>query len=183
MSDSESDLEVASDDDDLDDFQPFALPDFGDDVPFIDDVLALPLPFHDQLIIGHPDGEHLVEPIPIHAIPFAAIPDEDWPFVDDLDDDVDVPVIEVERLDDDLRNGEVYDPAILELAYPVVFVIDISSDIDLESNAESLDLVTSSALFAVRLRAYPTADGDDAMSVAPSCPVHVPTPPPSPPVH
>ncbi|MFS7912111.1 hypothetical protein Hanom_Chr02g00126011 [Helianthus anomalus] len=67
-SDPESDLEMESDDDDLADFQPFALPDFGDDVPFIDDVLALPLPFHDQLIIEHPDGEHLVEPIPIHAM-------------------------------------------------------------------------------------------------------------------
>ncbi|MFS7946905.1 hypothetical protein Hanom_Chr06g00541861 [Helianthus anomalus] len=59
-SDSETGPEMMSDDDDLDDFQPFALPDFGDDVPFNDDVVALPLPIHDQLIIGHPDGEHLV---------------------------------------------------------------------------------------------------------------------------
>ncbi|KAJ0592169.1 hypothetical protein HanHA300_Chr03g0081721 [Helianthus annuus] len=115
-SDSESDPEMMSDDDDLDDFQPFALPDFGDDVPFVDDVLALPLPLHDQLIIGYPDGEHLVELIPIHVIPLAAIPAEDWPFVVNLDDDVDVPVIEVEHPDDDLGDGEVFDIAILDVA-------------------------------------------------------------------
>ncbi|MFS7950265.1 hypothetical protein Hanom_Chr07g00581261 [Helianthus anomalus] len=115
-SDSESDPEMMSDDDDLDDFQPFALPDFGDDDPFVDDVLALPLPHHDQLIIGHPDGEHLVEPIPIYAIPLVAIPVEDWPFVVHLDDDVDVPVIEVEHPDDDLGDGEVFDIAILDVA-------------------------------------------------------------------
>ncbi|MFS8007084.1 hypothetical protein Hanom_Chr14g01256801 [Helianthus anomalus] len=55
--------------DDDDDFQPFALPDFGVDIPFINDVLAFPLMIHDQLIIGHPDGEHLVELVPINAIP------------------------------------------------------------------------------------------------------------------
>ncbi|KAF5798012.1 hypothetical protein HanXRQr2_Chr07g0287691 [Helianthus annuus] len=37
-SDTESDPEILSEDDD--DFQPFALPDFGDDIPFVDDVLA-----------------------------------------------------------------------------------------------------------------------------------------------
>ncbi|MFS7962711.1 hypothetical protein Hanom_Chr08g00729791 [Helianthus anomalus] len=77
MSDSESNPEMMSDDDDLDDFQPFALPDFGDDVPFVDDILALPLPIHDQLIIAHPDGERIVEPIPIYVIPLAVIPTED----------------------------------------------------------------------------------------------------------
>ncbi|MFS7905553.1 hypothetical protein Hanom_Chr01g00049041 [Helianthus anomalus] len=40
-----------------------------------DDVL--PLPIHDQLSIGHPDGEHVVEPIPIHAIPLGGIPTKD----------------------------------------------------------------------------------------------------------
>ncbi|KAJ0502430.1 hypothetical protein HanHA300_Chr11g0412781 [Helianthus annuus] len=136
-----------SDDDDLDDFQPFALPNFGDDIPFVDDVLAFPLPIHDQLIIGHPDCEHIVEPIPIHAVPLAAIPAEDWPFVVDLDNDIDVPVIEVDHTDDDLGNVE---------------------------------SVTSSALLAARLGAYPTDDDDDVVSVAPSSPVHVPTPPHTP---
>ncbi|MFS7936568.1 hypothetical protein Hanom_Chr05g00417091 [Helianthus anomalus] len=77
-----------SDDDDLDDFQPFSFPDFGDDIPF----------------------------------------------VDDLDDEVNVPVIEVEHYDDDLGDGEVFDIVILDVASPVVFVIDISSDIDDESD-------------------------------------------------
>ncbi|MFS7932257.1 hypothetical protein Hanom_Chr04g00365721 [Helianthus anomalus] len=56
--DTESDPEMLSDNDD--DFHPFALPDFGDDVPILDDILAFPLPIHGQLIIGNPDGEHLV---------------------------------------------------------------------------------------------------------------------------
>ncbi|KAJ0616468.1 hypothetical protein HanRHA438_Chr02g0089351 [Helianthus annuus] len=145
-SDSESDPELMSDEEDLNDFQPFTLPDFGD-VPFNDDVLALPLPIHDQLIIGHPDGEHVVEPIPIHVIPLAAIPAEDWPFVVDLDDDdVDVPVFEVDHPDDDIGDGEVFDIAILDVASPVVSVIDISFDSDLDSDADSFESVTSSAL-------------------------------------
>ncbi|MFS8034390.1 hypothetical protein Hanom_Chr17g01580611 [Helianthus anomalus] len=45
-SDSENNLEVASDDDDLVDFQPFASPDSEDNVPIIDDFLALPPPLH-----------------------------------------------------------------------------------------------------------------------------------------
>ncbi|KAJ0805250.1 hypothetical protein HanPI659440_Chr02g0047631 [Helianthus annuus] len=179
--DSETDPELMSDDNDLDDFQPFALPDFGDDIPFVDDVLAFPLPIHDQLIIGHTDGEHLVEPIPIHAVPLAAIPDEDWPFVVDLDDDIDVPVIKVDHLGDDLGDGEVFDIAILDVASPVISVIDISSDSDPDSNADSFEFVTSSALLAAGLGAYPTNDDDDAMSVAPSSPIHIPTPTDTPP--
>ncbi|KAJ0786210.1 hypothetical protein HanOQP8_Chr02g0052661 [Helianthus annuus] len=179
-SDAETDLELMSDDEDLDDFQPFALPDFGDDIPFVDDVLAFPLPIHDQLIIGHPDGEHLVEPIPIHAVPLAAIPDEDWPFVVHLDNDIDVPVIEVDHLGNDLGDGEVFDITILDVASPVVSVIDISSDSDPDSDAESFEYVTSSALLTAGLGAYPT-DDDDAMSVAPFSPVHIPTPTDTPP--
>ncbi|KAL9993166.1 hypothetical protein Hdeb2414_s0021g00575721 [Helianthus debilis subsp. tardiflorus] len=173
-SDSETDPELMFDDDNPADFQPFALPDFGDDNPFVDDVLAFPLPIHDQLIIGHPDGEHIVEPIPIHVVPLAAIPAQDWPFVVDLNDDIYVPVIEVDHIDDDLGDGEVCDIAILDVESPVVSVIDISSDSDPDSVADSFESVIFSALLATRLRAYPT-DDDDAMSVAPSSPVHVPT--------
>ncbi|MFS8032814.1 hypothetical protein Hanom_Chr17g01562081 [Helianthus anomalus] len=114
LSDKHDPMAIVSDD------EPFALPDFGDDAPFIDDVLALPLPLHDQLIIGHPDDEHLVEPIPIHVIPLAAIPAEDWSIIVDLDDDVDVPVIKEEHPDHDLGDGEVFDIAILDVASPVV---------------------------------------------------------------
>ncbi|KAJ0435296.1 hypothetical protein HanIR_Chr17g0891781 [Helianthus annuus] len=179
ISDSETDPELMSDDDDPDDFQPFALLDFGDDIPFVDDVLALPLPIHDQLIIGHPDGEHIIEPIPILAIPLTAIPAEDWPFVV-LDEDIDVPVIEVDHIDDDLGDGEVYDISILDVASPVVSVIDISSDSDPDSVADSFEFVTCSALLAARLGAYPTDDDDDAMSIPPSSPIRVPTPPHTP---
>ncbi|MFS7919723.1 hypothetical protein Hanom_Chr03g00216031 [Helianthus anomalus] len=162
--------------------------DFGDDIPFVDDVLAFPLPIHDQLINGHPDGEHLVEPILIHAATLAIIPAEDWPFVVDLDYDIDVPVIEVDHLDDDLGDGEVFDIAILGVASPVVSAIDISSDSDHDSDADSFEYVTSSALLAAGLGAYPTDDDDDddAMSVAPASPIHVPTPtntPPHTPTH
>ncbi|KAJ0614962.1 hypothetical protein HanIR_Chr02g0068511 [Helianthus annuus] len=167
ISNSESDPEMMSDDDDPGDFQPFALLDFGDDILFIDDVLALPLPIHDQLIIGHPDGEHIVEPIPIHAIPLATIPAEDWPFVVNLDDDVDVPVFEVDYPDDDLSDGKVFDIAIIDVASPFVSVIDISSDSDPDSDTDSFVSVTSSALRAASLEAYPT-DDDDAISVAPT---------------
>ncbi|KAM0038052.1 hypothetical protein Hdeb2414_s0013g00410361 [Helianthus debilis subsp. tardiflorus] len=178
--DTESDLEMMSDDDGLDDFQPFALLDFGDDLPFVDDVLALPLPIHDQLIIAHPDGEHIIEPIPIHAIPLAAIPAEDWPFIVDLDDDVEVPVFEVDHSDDDLGDGEVFDIAILDVASPVVSVIDISFDSDPDSDADSLESVTSSALRAAGLEAYPAND-DDAMLAALATPTLVSTPTDTPP--
>ncbi|KAJ0614919.1 hypothetical protein HanIR_Chr02g0067961 [Helianthus annuus] len=175
LSDEHDPMAIVSDD------EPFALPDFGDDAPFADDVLALPLPLHDQLIIGHPDGEHVVEPIPIHVIPLAAILAEDWPFVVDLDDDVDVFVIEVEHFDDDLSDGEVYDIAILDVASPVVSVIDISSDSDPKSDADSFESVTSSALLAARLEAYPAADDDDTVLVAPATPIRAPTPAGTPP--
>ncbi|MFS7968210.1 hypothetical protein Hanom_Chr09g00794801 [Helianthus anomalus] len=147
-SDTKSDPEMLSDDDD--DFQAFALPDFRDDIPFLDDVLAFPLPIHDQLIIRHPDGEHLVESIPIDVILLAAIPAEDWPFAVDLDEDPDFP--EGDHPDDDQ---------------------------DTDSVADSFESVTSSALLAAGVRAYPTNDDDDAMSVAPSSPVRVPTHPPA----
>ncbi|KAJ0752152.1 hypothetical protein HanPI659440_Chr09g0321091 [Helianthus annuus] len=174
--DSETDPELMSDDDDPDEFQPFALPNFGDDIPFVDDILTFPLPIHDQIIIGHPDGEHLVEPIPIDVVLLAAIPAEDWPFVV-LDEDFDVPVIEVDHIDDDLGDGEVYNIIILDVASPVVSVVDISSDSDPDSVADSFKSVTSSALLATGARAYPTENDEDAMSVAPSSPINVPTPP------
>ncbi|KAJ0922579.1 hypothetical protein HanPSC8_Chr05g0205531 [Helianthus annuus] len=174
-SDSDPDPDLMSDDKDLDDFQPFALLDFGDDVPLEDDVLALPLPIHDQLIIGHPDGEHIVEPVPIHAISLAAILAEDWPFIIDLDVDADeIPVFHVDHPVKDLGDGEVFDVAILEVTSPVVSVVDISSDSYLDSDTDSRESVTSSVLWAVGLEAYP-AD-DDAMSAAPTTPSLASTP-------
>ncbi|MFS8034583.1 hypothetical protein Hanom_Chr17g01582871 [Helianthus anomalus] len=78
----------------------------------------------------------------------------------------------------DPEDGDVYDLAILELASPIVSFNDISSDSDLDSDTDSRDSVTSSALLAAGLRAYPTDDDDDDMSVVPSSPVHISTPPP-----
>ncbi|KAF5789868.1 hypothetical protein HanXRQr2_Chr09g0376291 [Helianthus annuus] len=180
-SDSKSDPEMMPDDEDLDEFQPFALPDFGDDdIPLEDDVLALPLPIHNQLIIAHPDGEHVVEPILIHAIPLAAIPVEDWPFIVDLDDDVEVLVFQVDHPIEDLGDGEVFEIAILDVTSPVVSVINISSDSDPDSDANSWESVTSSSLKAAGLEAYPT-DDDDAMSAAPAKPTLVSTPTDTPP--
>ncbi|KAF5759358.1 hypothetical protein HanXRQr2_Chr16g0740291 [Helianthus annuus] len=179
-SDTESDPEMISYDDD--DFKPFALPDFGDDVPFADgipadDIFALPILIHDHLIIGHPDGEHLVAPIPIDVVPLAAVPPEDWPFDDLLDDDFDIFAGDHPACEQ--GDGEVDDVIVLDVPSLMVSVIYISSDSSIHSVADSFESVTSSALQAARLRLYATYD-DDAMSVAPSSPVRAPTPPPVP---
>ncbi|KAJ0722095.1 hypothetical protein HanRHA438_Chr08g0345801 [Helianthus annuus] len=73
-SDTDSDPKMLSEDDD--DFQPFALPDFGDDVPIADgipveDLFDFSAPIHDHPIIGHPDGEHIVAPI-LDVVPLVA---------------------------------------------------------------------------------------------------------------
>ncbi|MFS7952883.1 hypothetical protein Hanom_Chr07g00612131 [Helianthus anomalus] len=164
-SDPEKDLDFMLDDNDLDDFQPFALPDRADDdVPLVDDVLALPPQHHDQIITRHPEGEHIVEIIPFPPFLLTAIPYEDWPFC--------------HHPDEDLDDGEVFDVTILEVASPIVSVVDISSD----SDSDSRESVTSSTLRAVGLEAYPT---DDASSVGPATPTppppSSPTPPASPP--
>ncbi|MFS7904889.1 hypothetical protein Hanom_Chr01g00041331 [Helianthus anomalus] len=92
ISDTESDPEMMSDDDD--DFQPFALPDFGDDVPHADgipgeDPFLIPIPVQGHLILGHPDGEHVVAPN-LAPFPLAVFPFEDKPFDDLFDEDVDL---------------------------------------------------------------------------------------------
>ncbi|KAJ0447748.1 hypothetical protein HanRHA438_Chr17g0815811 [Helianthus annuus] len=119
-SDTESDLDMISDNED--DFQPFALPDFGNAVPDADDILindvfALPIPIHDHLIIGHPDGEHLVAPI-LDVVPLVAIPPEDWPFGDLFDDDVDL--FMGDHLAGEQGDGEVDDVIVLDVPPPIV---------------------------------------------------------------
>ncbi|MFS7966883.1 hypothetical protein Hanom_Chr09g00779191 [Helianthus anomalus] len=114
-SDPDEDPDFVSDDDALDEFHPFALPDFTDD---------------------------------------------DIPLEDGVD-----------AIDPDLIDGEVFDVALLEVASPVVSVVDISSDSDSDSHTDSRESVTSSALQAVGLEAY-LAD-DDAISAAPAS--HAPT--------
>ncbi|KAJ0810163.1 hypothetical protein HanPI659440_Chr01g0023581 [Helianthus annuus] len=178
-SDTESDPEILSDDDD--DFQPFALPDFGDDVPFVDgvpvdDIFALPIPIHDHLIIGHPDAEHLVAPI-LDVVPLVAIPPGDWPFDDLFDDDFDI--FADDHPAGKQGDGEVDDYIVLDVPSPVVSVIEISSDSSIHSVAESFESVTSSALQAAGLQLYATdLDDEDTVSTTPSSPVRAPTPPP-----
>ncbi|MFS7940018.1 hypothetical protein Hanom_Chr05g00458721 [Helianthus anomalus] len=81
-----SDSETGSDSD-MDDFQPFAF--LGDIVD--DDVLDVPPLSNDIVIIGHPEGEHVVEIIPLDVLPLAMVP-----FVDlDEDNDDIVPLDDV----------------------------------------------------------------------------------------
>ncbi|MFS7941048.1 hypothetical protein Hanom_Chr05g00471591 [Helianthus anomalus] len=75
-SDSESDPEMMSEDD-------------NDFSRLHEDPFVVPILVHDHLIIGHPDGEHVVAPI-LAPVPLMAIPPEDWPFDDLFDDDFDL---------------------------------------------------------------------------------------------
>ncbi|MFS7997806.1 hypothetical protein Hanom_Chr12g01146241 [Helianthus anomalus] len=148
-SDTESDREMLSDDDD--DFQPFALPDFGDDAPLADgipveDLFDFPAPIHDHLIIGHPDGEHIVAPI-LDPVPLVG-------------------------------DGEVDDVIVLGVPPPVIVVIELSSNTSPDSVSDSFESVTSSALRAAELQLHATdSDDDTAMSVAPLSIARVHTPP------
>ncbi|MFS7893602.1 hypothetical protein Hanom_Chr00s001006g01671281 [Helianthus anomalus] len=86
LSDTHDPMPIVSDD------EPFALPDFGDDILIADgvpveDPFDIHAPVHDHLIIGHPDGEHIVASI-LDAVPLVVIPPKDWPFVDLFGDDV-----------------------------------------------------------------------------------------------
>ncbi|MFS7978436.1 hypothetical protein Hanom_Chr10g00915481 [Helianthus anomalus] len=74
-SDPDEDPDFMSNDDDLDDFQPFALPDFGDDdIPSEDDVLALPLSYMTSLALDTPNVSILLCSYLFPAFPLAAIP-------------------------------------------------------------------------------------------------------------
>ncbi|MFS7913243.1 hypothetical protein Hanom_Chr02g00139531 [Helianthus anomalus] len=67
---------VSSDDEDLDDFQPFALPGFVQDgEPLVDGVLAVGPQLNQFIIIGHPDGAHIVDYIPPDVVSLAAVPE------------------------------------------------------------------------------------------------------------
>ncbi|KAJ0786095.1 hypothetical protein HanOQP8_Chr02g0051261 [Helianthus annuus] len=114
---------VSSDDEDLDDFQPFALPDpVHDGEPVVDDVLAVGPQLNQFVIIGHPDGAHIVDYIPLDVVPLVAVPGD----IVVSDDEDDIPVIHVDHPNDNIDDGEVLDIAILEVSSPVVSVTDIS---------------------------------------------------------
>uniref|UniRef100_A0A251U2A0 Uncharacterized protein n=1 Tax=Helianthus annuus TaxID=4232 RepID=A0A251U2A0_HELAN len=165
-SDTESDPDMLSDDDD---FQPFALPDFGDDLPLADGILdedpfVVPIPVHDHLIIGH---RNIVAPI-LTFVPLVVIPPEDWPFDDLFDDDFD---LFVDGPPDDAHGDGELDEDVVAIPLLEIPVIELSSDSSLHSVSDSFESVTSSALHAVGLRCY-AADSDDdtAMSTAPPPP-------------
>ncbi|KAM0043741.1 hypothetical protein Hdeb2414_s0010g00344811 [Helianthus debilis subsp. tardiflorus] len=179
----ESDPDMLSKDED--DFQPFTLPYFGNDLPIVDsfpdeDPFDIPAPVHDHLIIGHPDSEHIVAPI-LDAVPLVVIPPEDWPFDDLFDDDIDLfvdgPPVDAQG------DGEI-DEDVVAVPPPKIPIVEISSDPSLHSVSASFESVTSSALQAVGLQRYATdSDDDTSMSTAPS-PPHDPEHDPEPdPIH
>ncbi|MFS7935971.1 hypothetical protein Hanom_Chr05g00409851 [Helianthus anomalus] len=132
--------------DDDDDFQPFALPDFGDDAPLADgipveDLFDFPTPIRDHLIISHPNGEHIAAPI-LDPVPL---------MVDDVVVlDVPPPVIPVIELSSDSSLHSVSVP--------------------FESMTSSALRATGLQLHAT------DSDDDTAMSAAPLSPARDPTP-------
>ncbi|XP_022030944.1 SH3 domain-containing protein C23A1.17-like [Helianthus annuus] len=160
---------------DDDDFHPFALPDFGDDIPIAD---------------GFHDGDLLLVPIPA-PFPLAAFPLEDLPLDDMFDDDIDlfiegppedaqdggapvdnnvaIPLAEI-PVDDDVVVPLVEIPVADIIAVPLVEipVVEISSD---HSSPDSFESVSSATLHAWGVQHYPTnTDSDTAMSAAPIFP-------------
>ncbi|MFS8003678.1 hypothetical protein Hanom_Chr13g01216681 [Helianthus anomalus] len=151
---------------------------FGDDLPIADGFLVedpfdIPALLHDHLIIGHPDGEHIVVPI-LDVVPLVVIPPEDWTFDDLFDDDVD---LFVDGPPADAQGDVEIDDEVVAVPPPAIPVVEISSDSNLHSVSDSFESVTSSALRPTGLQLYATDSVDNtAMSVAPS-PSRVPTPP------
>ncbi|XP_022003125.1 proline-rich protein 36-like [Helianthus annuus] len=165
--------DTTSDDDD--DFQPFALLDFGDDIPLAD---------------GFPDGDLLLVPIPA-PFPLVAFPLEDLPLDAMSDDDIDLFIEgppegardDGAPVDDDvvipLAEIPVDDVVVVPLdKIPVTDVIvvslveipvdEISSDC---SGPDSFESVSSTTLHALGLQRYPTdPDSDTTMSAAPVFP-------------
>ncbi|MFS7953195.1 hypothetical protein Hanom_Chr07g00615721 [Helianthus anomalus] len=148
-SDTDSDLEMLSDDDN--DFQPFTLPDFGDDVRIADgihveELFDFPAPILDHLLIGHPAREHIAAPI-LDVVPLVVIPPEDWPFDDLFSDDFDLffdsPPADAQG------DGEVdEDVAILDVPPPDIPVVKLYSDSSLHLVLDSFESVISSTLQA-----------------------------------
>ncbi|MFS7964538.1 hypothetical protein Hanom_Chr08g00751521 [Helianthus anomalus] len=146
-SDTESDPEMMSDDND--DFQPFALPNLGDDTLTTDgipdeDPFAISIPVHDHLIIDHPDGEHVVSPI-LSPVPLVAIPLEGLPSNDLTDVEVD---LLVDGPFDDTHDDERLDEDTVTIPLLEIPVVEISPDTSLHSVPDSFEFVTSSALQA-----------------------------------
>ncbi|XP_035834054.1 SH3 domain-containing protein C23A1.17-like [Helianthus annuus] len=137
-----SDTESSDDDD----FQPFALPDFGDDIPLAD---------------GLPDGGLFLVPIPA-PLPLVAFPLEDLPLDAMSDDDID---LFIEGLPEGAQGDGVPVDDVVVVPLIEIPIIEISSD---HSGPDSFESVSSTTLHALGLQRYPTdSDSDTAMSAAP----------------
>ncbi|KAM0051577.1 hypothetical protein Hdeb2414_s0007g00238161 [Helianthus debilis subsp. tardiflorus] len=149
-SNTESDSEMMSDDDD--DFQPFALPNFGDDLLIAvgiphEDPFVIPIPVHNHLIISHPDGGHIMAPI-LDPVPLLVIPPEDWAFNDLFEDDFD---LFVDGPQNDAQGDGELDEDVVAISLLGIPVIEISSDSSLHSAPDSFESVSSSSLQVVGL--------------------------------
>ncbi|XP_022030714.1 BCL-6 corepressor-like protein 1 [Helianthus annuus] len=153
-SDTDSEPDMIPDDED--DFQPFALPDFGDDLPLADgipdeDPFVIPIPVHDHLIIDHSDSEHVVALI-LAPVPLMVILPEDWPFDDLFDNDF---ALFVDGPPDDAHGDGELNEDVVDIPLLGIPVIEISSDSSLHSVSDSFESVTSSALQPVNAPADP----------------------------
>ncbi|KAJ0484466.1 hypothetical protein HanLR1_Chr14g0513731 [Helianthus annuus] len=157
---------------DEDDFQPFALPDFGDDMPLAD---------------GPFDGDLPLIQIPAPP-PLAAVPVEDLPLDELVDDDIDlfiegppegdqdggapmdndVPPADVPV--DDLVVSVVEVPAVDAVVLPPVEA-PVEEALSDPSGPDSFESVASATLHAQGVQHYSSdTDSDMAMSVAPIVP-------------
>ncbi|XP_021971783.1 proline-rich extensin-like protein EPR1 [Helianthus annuus] len=151
-----------TDSNDDDDFQPFALPDFGDDVQLADGILVGNLPLA-EIPAPVPLAAFPVEDLPLDVVSDDVIdlfvegpPEDDHEGGAPIADDDSIPLVEV----------PVADAAVLP---PVeALAEEILAD---QSGTDSFESVSSSTLHAVGLRRYPTdSDSDTAMSAVPGSP-------------
>ncbi|MFS7935536.1 hypothetical protein Hanom_Chr05g00404671 [Helianthus anomalus] len=111
-------------------------------------------------MIGHLDGEHILDIPPLAIIPH----------VIDLDGDGDkIPLFCIDHIDEDLSDREVFNVAILEVSSSIISIVAITS-------SSSLKSMIFSALRAVGMSVYPS---DEASTIVPVIPTHTPTPTPT----
>ncbi|XP_021991722.1 proline-rich extensin-like protein EPR1 [Helianthus annuus] len=134
---------------DDDDFQPFALPDLGDDVQPADGILA-----------GDPPLAEILAPVPL-----AAFPIEDFPLDVVSDDDVDL-FVEGPPEDDHEGGAPIADDVVIPITEAPVE--EAPSD---SPGPDSFESVASASLHDQGVQHYsPDADSDVAMSAVPGSP-------------
>ncbi|MFS7967880.1 hypothetical protein Hanom_Chr09g00790991 [Helianthus anomalus] len=136
---------------DENDFQPFALPDVGDDMPLADGLLDGDLPL-----------VQIPAPLPLDAVPVENLP------LDDIDLFIEGPPQGDQDgrapMDDDIP------PTDIPVDEPVVEVPDMEVPSD-SSGADSFESVSSSTLHALGLQRYPTDTDTDTNTVMSEAPV------------